>query len=67
MAILGTMASSVRIVPTAAPSAIVAPVGVDRFRARVSLSSAALSPLTVMPIVFCVSPAAKVIVPDFAT
>ena len=67
MAIFGTMASSVRIVPIAAPSAMVAPVGEDRFSARASLSSATFSPLTVTLIVFCVSPAAKVIVPDLAT
>ena len=67
MVMRGTITSSVRMVPTAAPSARVAPLGEERFSARLSLSSATLSPLIVTLTVFCVSPAAKVIVPDLAT
>ena len=66
MVILGTMTSSVRTVPTAAPSAMVAPLGAERVSASVSFSSATLSPFTVMLMVFCVSPAVKVMVPDLA-
>ena len=59
--------SSFRIVPVVVRSAKVAPVAEKSFSFRVSSSSASLSPLTVMLIVFCVSPVAKVILPDWAT
>ena len=39
--------SSLLIVPTPVPSAIVAPVGLERFRLNVSLASSTVSPLTV--------------------
>jgi len=51
------------IVPAAEPSAIVAPDAPDRLTVKDSLLSKALSPGTVICIVFVVSPAAKVTVP----
>ena len=55
--------SSLVIVPTAVPSAMVAPLGDDRVSVTVSLASTAVSPDTWTRTTLEVSPAAKVSVP----
>ena len=59
--------SSLRIVHLPAADAIVALVGLERLRVNISSGSIAESPLTTTEIVFVVTPAAKVKVPDWAT
>ena len=67
MAIVGGAAtSSLTIVPTALPSAMVAPVADDRASLSVSVASTAVSPETWMLTTFEISPAAKVSLPDCA-
>ena len=51
------------MVPTAVPSAMVAPLGDDRVSVTVSLASTAVSPDTCTRTTLEVSPAAKVSVP----
>ena len=55
------------IVPTPCPSAITAPVGLDRLTVNVSFDSAVVSPLIVMAICALVVPGANVTNPDFDT
>src|SRR3954468_4601626 len=63
----GGATSSLVMVPAPVPSAKVAPVGLERTTLKLSLASTAASPIAATVIVFCVSPAAKVSVPDWAT
>ena len=48
-------------------SAMVAPVALDRTTLKASFASTIASPIVAIWMVFCVSPAAKVSVPDRAT
>jgi hypothetical protein len=57
-------ASSLRIVPTPAPRAIVAPTGDDRATVNVSLVSNVVSPFTVTATNRLVAPAGNVSIPD---
>ncbi len=57
-------ASSLEIVPVAVQPAMVAPTGLARSTTKFSSGSTSLSPVTVMEMVFAVSPAAKRTVPD---
>ena len=57
------MASSLVITPLAAAVPSAAPEAPDRATVKPSLASTAVSPATLMVMVFEVSPAAKVIVP----
>ena len=63
----GGAVSSLMIVPLPVPSAMVAPVGLASVTVKLSLASTVASPIAATVIVFCVSPAAKVSVPDCAT
>src|SRR5215813_14896388 len=63
----GGAASSLMMVPVALPCARVAPLGADRTRLKLWLGVAARSSIAAIVMVFCVSPAAKVSVPDWAT
>ena len=56
--------SSLRMVPLAAPVAMVAPVGLLSVTVKASSSSTTVSPLTWTVIVWLLSPAAKVTVPE---
>ena len=63
----GVALSSLVIVPAPTPSASVAPVGLESTTVKPSLASTTASPIAVTWMVFVVSPAAKVSVPDLAT
>ena len=63
----GGATSSLVIVPAPTPSARVAFVGLERTTVKPSLASTTESPMAATWIVFVVSPAAKVSVPDCAT
>ena len=64
---VGGVVSSFVIVPAPTPSASVAFVGPERTTVKPSLASTTESPMAATWIVFVVSPAAKVSVPDWAT
>ena len=63
----GGAASSLTMVPLPEPWAMVAPTGFVSVTVKPSLASTVESPIAATVIVFCVSPGAKVSVPDWAT
>src|SRR5260370_41944696 len=63
----GGATSSLTMVPAPEPWAMVAPTGLASVTVKPSLGSTVASPIAATVIVFCVSPGAKVSVPDWAT
>ena len=59
--------SSLRMLPLAAPVAMVAPLGLLKVTVKLSSSSTTVSPLTCTVIVWLLSPAAKLTVPEGST